>query len=226
VALAVGPVLVIDGQVRGPVPWEGLWHLVFARNTEPLRLIIFANLLFAMIVAVWLAMPARNRLLLASRWILALAAVVAILAYHPTVPSGSANPAAAVRPDALPTFFSAGLYQRYLRPGEIVVVVSDRGNAGMLFQADTNFYMRIAGGFINVTLSDTTALPAPVARLRHPTPAREQRFRAYVHRAGAGAILVERAWAAPWMRIFGRMGLHGTPVGGMIVYRIPGTGAS
>ena len=100
-----------------------------------------------------------------------------------------------------------------------MVVVSDRGNAGMLFQADTNFYMRIAGGFINVTLSDTTALPAPVARLRHPTPAREQRFRAYVHRAGVGAILVERAWAAPWMQIFSRMGLHGTSVGGMIVYR-------
>ena len=91
----------------------------------------------------------------------------------------------------------------------------------MLFQADTNFYMRIAGGFINVSVSNTAALPVPVARLRHPTPAREQRFRAYVHRAGVKAILVERAWAAPWMQIFSRMGLHGTPVGGMIVYRIP-----
>jgi len=226
VALAIGPHPIIGARHLGPVPWAPLWSLPIARSAEPVRLMLFGYLVLAIIVAVWLSIPTRNRLLLASRWILALAAVVAILAYHPTVPSGSANPAAAVRPDALPTFFSAGLYQRYLRPGEIVVVVSDRGNAGMLFQADTNFYMRIAGGFINVTLSDTTALPAPVARLRHPTPAREQRFRAYVHRAGAGAILVERAWAAPWMRIFGRMGLHGTPVGGMIVYRIPGTGAS
>jgi hypothetical protein len=89
----------------------------------------------------------------------------------------------------------------------------------MLFQADTNFYMRIAGGFINAALSDTSALPAPVARLSHPTPAREQQFRAYVHQAGVGAILVERAWAAPWMQIFSRMGLHGTWAGGMIVYR-------
>ena len=32
---------------------------------------------------------------------------------------------------------------------------------------------------------------------------------------------VERAWAAPWMQIFSRMGLHGTSVGGMIVYRTP-----
>ena len=118
-----------------------------------------------------------------------------------------------------PAFICAGLYRHYLRPGEIVLVVSDRGNAGMLFQADTNFYMRIAGGFINVSVSNTTALPEPVARLRHPTPARERRFRAYVRRAGVGAILVERAWAAPWMQIFSRMGPHGTWVGGMIVYR-------
>jgi hypothetical protein len=36
-----------------------------------------------------------------------------------------------------------------------------------------------------------------------------------------GAILVERAWEAPWMRVFSRMGLHGTPVGGVMIYRIP-----
>ena len=77
----------------------------------------------------------------------------------------------------------------------------------MLFQADADFYFRIAGGFINAALSDTTALPPPVARLSDPTPARERQFRAYVRQAGVGAILVEQAWSAPWMDIFGRMGL-------------------
>jgi hypothetical protein len=125
-----------------------------------------------------------------------------------------------VRPtDELPAFITAGLYRDYLRPGEIVVVVSGRGNAGMLFQAETNFYFRIAGGFINRSLSTATGLPAPVEMLRHPTPARERQFRAYVRQAGVGAILVERAWAAPWMDVFSRMGLHATPVRGVIVYR-------
>jgi hypothetical protein len=188
------------------------------------RLILLAYLVLAVILAVWLAAPARNRLLLASRWILGLAAVAAILANLPTVSDGevlpAAAPPAAIQPtNALPTFISSGLYRDYLRPGEIVVVVSGRGNAGMLFQADTNFYMRIAGGFINQSLTNAIGLPTPVASLRHPTPARERRFRAYVHQAGIGAILVERAWAAPWMQIFSRMGLHGTRVGGMIVYR-------
>jgi hypothetical protein len=224
VALAVGPVLVINHQVRGPVPWEQLWYLVFARNTEPLRIIIFAELLLAMIVAVWLAMPVRNRLLLASRWILGLAAIAGIIAYMPSlsreyeIPAG--NPAAAVQPThVLPAFFTSGAYRDYLRPGETVVVVSDRANAGMLFQAYTNFYVRLAGGFINMTFTDVSGLPLPVAALQRPTPARERQFLAYAHQAGVGAIIVERAWAEPWMNVFGRMGLHATPVGGVIVYR-------
>ena len=134
--------------------------------------------------------------------------------------SPASAPVAAIRTtNALPTFISTGLYRHYLRPGEIVVVVSDRGNAGMLFQADTNFYMRIAGGFINQSLSDHRGMPPPIALLKHPTSARERQFGAYVHQAGVGAILVERAWAAPWMDVFSRMRLHSTLVGGVIVYQ-------
>lgn len=52
-----------------------------------------------------------------------------------------------------------------------------------------------------------------------PTPARKRQFLAYARQAGAGAVLVEQSWSAPWMDNFNRMGLHGTRVGGMIVYR-------
>lgn len=224
VALAVGPNLVIDRHVRGPVPWKWLWYLPIASSAEPLRIIIFANLLLAIIVAVWFAMPAGNRLLRAWQWILGVLAIVGIVAHIPnlsrdfTIPSKFTATARATH--ALPAFFTSGVYRDYLRPGEIVVVVSDRGNAGMLFQAYTDFYIRLSGGFINQTLSDDTALPAPVAALRHPTPASERKFLAYSHQAGVGAIIVERNWAAPWMNIFGRMGLDKTNVGGVIIYRM------
>jgi hypothetical protein len=231
VALAVGPHPIIGTKQLGTLPWAPLWSLPVARSAEPGRLILLGYLVLAIILAVWLAAPSSSRLMLAARWILGLSAVAAIFANLLTassviVPPASPTPSAASPTNALPGFISAGLYRHYLRPGEIVVVVSDRGNAGMLFQADTNFYMRIAGGFINQTFSTSTGLPAPVERLRHPTPAREQQFRAYVHQAGVGAILVEQAWAAPWMHVFSRMGLHGTQVGGMIVYRTGSGGAS
>ena len=222
IALATGPDPVINGHQYSALPWSRLWYLPFVRSIEPLRFMIFANLLLAMILAVWLAQPTASKLVRASRWILGLATVAAIIANVPSEPLGTAVPAASAlaRPtNALPAFLSSGQYRHYVRPGEIVVVVSDRGNAGMLFQADTNFYMRIAGGFINRTFSGATGLPGPVIRLRHPTAAREQQFRTYVRRAGVGAILVEKAWEAPWMKIFGKMGLHSTQVGGVIVYR-------
>jgi hypothetical protein len=221
--IGVGPVLQAGTHDFGSLPWAGLWNLPFARAIEPLRVLIFAYLVLAMMLAVWLTTPFTSRALRAFQWLLGLAVVAAVVAYVPTAATGrvlpAASAAAGLRPtNALPPFLSTGLYRRYLRPGEIVVVISDRGNAGMLFQADTNFYMRIAGGFINRTFSGD-GLPTPVANLIDANPTRERQFLAYVHRAGVGAVLVEQAWSSPWMQVFSQMGLHGTPAGGVIVYR-------
>ena len=101
----------------------------------------------------------------------------------------------------LPAFFTDGLYRQYLSPGEIVVIVSHRGNAGMLFQADTGFYFRIAGGFINASLSRVDALPPPVAAVSDLTPV-TARLREYIRNSGVGAIIVEQAWSEEWMCIF------------------------
>ncbi len=223
VAIAVGPVLQIGAHQFGSLPWARLWNLPFARAIEPMRIITFGYLALAMMLAVWLTTPFTSRALTVFQWLLGLAAVAAVIAYVPTAATGRTLPAGAqseaLRPtDALPSFIGSGRYRQYLRPGEIVVVVSDRGNAAMLFQADTNFYMRVAGGFINKTFSGN-GLPAPVSNLMHPTPARERQFLAYVHRAGVGAVLVEQAWSAPWMQVFSQMGLHRTVAGGVIVYR-------
>jgi hypothetical protein len=131
--------------------------------------------------------------------------------YTPALPSLQAT-------DTLPTFITDGLYQRYLTPGETVVVLSRRGNAGMLFQADADFYFRIAGGFINASLNSVDAIPLPVALLSDPSPARVLGFFNYVHAAGVGAIIVERAWSEKWMYFFSTLGLPSTTVGGVTVY--------
>ena len=96
--------------------------------------------------------------------------------------------------NTLPVFLTHGLYRSYLNPGETVLVISDRANAGDLFQADAGFYFRIAGGFINTSLNSFSALPTPVIELKHPSPARERAFLSFVRTAGVGAIIVERAW--------------------------------
>src|SRR3984957_1567539 len=148
VLLAAGPNLIIDGQSPFWLPWGAMWNWPFLRSAEPIRLIVFGYLALAMALALWLAAVGRSRLARAGRWALAVVAVAAIFADLPTFaevvvppPPKHWTPAiASLQPtNALPAFFSDGLYRRYLTQGEIVVVVSHRGNAGMLFQAQTGF---------------------------------------------------------------------------------------
>lgn len=224
IALAAGPGLIITSGPVFALPWGALWTLPLARSAEPSRCIIFANLIAALALAVWLARPVPSRAGRAARLGLALLAVTAILAGLPgfspaVVPSMPSQDRAVTHPvNQLPPFIVDGMYRRYLTPGETVVVVTERGNAGMLFQAAAGFYFRIAGGFINASLTPKDALPNPVALLAWATPSRVRAFRVYVTSAGVGAILVENAWAEPWIRVFARIGMRGMSSGGVTVY--------
>ena len=227
-ALGVGPQWVYGRRVLGSVPWGALWRLPFVASSEPVRFLTFAYLLLSMILAVWLAMPARSRLLLAAHWLLGLAAISGMIVQLPAVSrefvlKAGHTKTLSQRSNALPEFFASAQYRTYLHPGETVVVVSTRGNAGMLFQAYTGFYFRLSGGFTNVHLNSPDALPPQVRELMHPSKAREGQFLSYARQAAVGAVIVENAWASPWMSIFRQMGLQGTNVGGVTIYR---TGAA
>jgi hypothetical protein len=225
IALAAGPNLVVTS-VRHtyPLPWAPLWRLPIARSAEPSRFIVFAVLALALALALWLAAPSASSVRGAARWGLGLLAVAAIIAdtptsYQPThpVPPGYRPPATMHAANQLPPFLTDGLYRRYLHPGEIVAVVTYRGNAGMLFQAVSGFYFRIDGGYINASFTPVNALPHPVAGLARPSRVAVQIFDRYARQSGLGAIIVEQAWAQPWMNL-GKIGMHGVSAGGVTVY--------
>jgi hypothetical protein len=227
VAFAAGPNLIVDGQSLFWLPWGVMWNWMFLRSAEPIRFIVFGYLALAMALALWLAAVDKGWLARAGRWVLALVALAAIFADLPTFaevvvppPPRSWTPAIpSLQPaNALPAFFSQGRYRRYLAPGEIVVIVSHRGNAAMLFQASTGFDFRIDGGFINASLSRVDALPLPVAAVSVLTPASKAGFEEYIHDSGVGAIIVERAWSEEWMYHFADLGLKGVTVGGVTIY--------
>ena len=226
-ALAAGPDLVITPHNVHTLPWAKLWSLPIARSAEPSRFIVFGSLALAIALAVWLAAPTRSRLVKGARWALGLLAVAAIITDAPTsyqavipVPPGIKAPATARPVNQLPAFITQGLYRRYLHPGEIVVVFTARGNAGMLFQAAANFYFRIAGGYINASLTPVDAVPHQLTLVAHPSKGADRVFEAYLRSAGVGAILVEQAWEFPWIHNLNSLGLHGTSVGGVIVYPV------
>jgi hypothetical protein len=210
VVASLGPALYFEGGYVLSFPWAFLWHLPIVRNAYPSRLMLFAFLTLAVMTAVWLAGTASKywRVPLALLVVYALYqdAPIVNVAHHTTVPAFIAN----------------GTYRHELSPGETVVVVSNIGNAGMLWQADTDFYMRLAGGYINQSITRRTDLPPAVQHLAHASPGYVRSFESYVRKDQIGAILLDRMHHPKWAGIFWRMGLTGHTSGNVIVYPLNG----
>ena len=231
VALALGPSPIIGTKQTVTLPWAPLWSLPFARNAEPLRFILLGYLVLAIIVAVWLATPVRSRLLLVSRWILGAGDGRG----HPRGPpdgserdvppasarSAAVRPTTPCRPSSAPA--CTGTTCAQARSWSSCRTAGTPGCCSRRTRIST---CGSPGASLTSRGQQSEACREPVARSgTQPRPGSGSSV-AYVHRAGVGAILVERAWAAPWMHVFSRMGLHGTAAGGMIVYRTSGTGTS
>jgi hypothetical protein len=211
IVASLGPALDVSGRQVISFPWSSLWNLPIVQNAYPSRLMLFAYLILAVVTALFLARPGK---LLWLRWPLGLLVIAAII--QDTPPIGT-TPQSTV-----PAFITAGTYRSHLKQGEIVVVVSTIGNAGMLWQADTNFYTRLAGGYINQAISHRSDLPKPVQDLAAATPARIAKFEAYVRKAKIGAILIDANHELQWVGIFRKIGLHGHIYGDVLVYPVNG----
>ncbi len=208
---SLGPALDVAGHQVVRFPWSPLWTLPILRNAYPARLMLFAYLILTVATALFLA---RHGKLLWLRWLLGLLVLASVIQDTP--------PIAANAHSTVPAFITKGTYRRQLKPGEIVVVVSTIGNAGMLWQADTNFYTRLAGGYINQAITNRSDLPKQVQTLAKATPQTISEFQAYVRQDKIGAILIDGGHEPQWVGVFKKMGLRGSLVGNVVVYPVNG----
>ncbi|HUA40492.1 MAG TPA: hypothetical protein VMA32_02925 [Streptosporangiaceae bacterium] len=212
IVASFGPVLHLEGRRTWELPWAALFHIPLVRNSLPLRLMVFAYLVLAVATALWLAGPAKR--VPWARW--ALGVLVVVFLALDTVPINvSPHP-------TVPAFITSGQYRQQLSPGEVVVVVSGVGNAGMLWQAESDFYMRVDGGYFTEGVSHRTDLPLQVQQLASISPARVWQFERYVSDNHVGAILVDASHRLEWTNIFRKLGLVGHLSGGVIVYQTDG----
>jgi hypothetical protein len=207
---SLGPVLYFEGGYVVTFPWAFLWRLPIVRNAYPSRLMVFAFLTLAVMTAIWLAGTASKY------WRVPLALLVVYALYQdaPIVNVASRS--------TVPAFIATGTYQHELSRGETVVVVSNIGNAGMLWQADTDFYLRLAGGYINQSITRRSDLPPQVQHLAHASPAYVQSFESFARKDQIGAVLVDSKHHPKWVGIFRRMGLAGHNSGNVVVYPVNG----
>jgi len=214
VLIAVGPDLAAGALHAIPVPWALAWKLPLARSAFPVRFMVFGYAALAVIVAVFLSAPTRHPAL---RWALGGLAVAAVVANIPFV--APSRPGVRAQ---LPGFITTGQYRRYLARGETVLVISARGNAGLLDQAVTDFYFKIAGGFVNQAMTPRSDLPAAIRSLRTPNRTVESAALDYLQDSGIGAVLFENSGPEPaLLTAFQGMGLHRRVVGGVTLFQVP-----
>lgn len=209
-ALSAGGSLAVFG--ARVLPWRLVSAVPVLDRAQPGRLTGYAFLLSGVAVALWLARPDRGWRRPA-RWVLAGLAVLAI------VPNLTGNVWARRVP--VPPLLSAGAYHRYLSPGETVWAVDSFHSRQMVWQAETGFSFRLAGGFFGVT---PPGLRPPAAQARLGTGsvsgASVASMRAFLGSHRAGAVLMAEEPAAAVRAMARATGVAGIRRGGMVIFRL------
>ena len=118
--------------------WTLIERLPAIGAAIPIRLVMYAVLFAALVVALWLARPGPRR------WRFVLAGL-AVISFLPT-PSGAFWTSRVHEP----RFFATPIYREYIRPGDRALVLPyvERDSWSMLWQAETGFRFSMIGGHI------------------------------------------------------------------------------
>ena len=136
--LAIGPFLEIAGRVIMPFPGAALLALPLIDKAQPGRFMLYADLSLSLVVAIWLTEKKEKR---GVQWALGVAVILFML------PNLSAS--FWTTPAEVPAFFRTGIYRQYLTPGQTVLVLPfGLYGEGMLWQAATDMYFRMVGGYV------------------------------------------------------------------------------
>ncbi|MGH7813054.1 MAG: hypothetical protein ACREQI_03525 [Candidatus Binataceae bacterium] len=211
---ALGPRLHIAYSGRALIPLPGLMlsALPLIDKALPGRFVMYSALCLAAIGASWFA---SNRLGLAAN--LAIAAIVVLFA----MPSFSFP---WVQADRSPAVFTSGAFRDYLKPHETVLVLPFgwRGDS-MLWQAETNMYFKMTGGWTGLFPKQYKEWPIFHAFVfsAYLPDASEQlgAFLAHFH-VDAAVVADSEPDARAWGTLLAKFSGGGKRVSGAAIYRM------
>src|SRR3984893_4112490 len=143
IVMGMGPRLHVAGIETVVLPWRLMKHLPLLNQALPIRISLYTSLILAIEAAMWFSTV---RLVPLARLIVA-ALVLASLLPNPSTHFWGRE----LKSMVAPPFFSHGLYRRYLAKDETVMVPPynwGAGSDGMLWQAETGMYFRLATGYL------------------------------------------------------------------------------
>ena len=221
--LSLGPELTIGGHGLIPlptllghdtltIPGLGKKFLPLFDNILPVRFALYAGLVVAVTVALWMRSYAGPRLV---RMLLPALGVLLL------VP----NPGAGVWATkvAVPAFFTDAAYRSCLAPGDIVLPEPvGIGGQAMLWQVEAGFRFRMAGGRIQTSPPSAFLHPSGIAQISVgylPVKGESQLFETYIRTKDVTSVIVDPRQRSIWAPFLNRIATPKT-VGGVLLYRV------
>ena len=142
------------------MPWWLGEHLPLLREALPVRFSLYISLVTSIIVALWLASLNDSQSTIG--YMLAMLAMLTLL---PNIRGKRAYWFTDLRDLDIPAFFSDGEYRQTLKQEDNVVVLP-HGHLGysMLWQAQSDMYFRMAGGYVTA-YTPTTFARSPMVQM-------------------------------------------------------------
>jgi hypothetical protein len=219
VALICSAGIVVVGSTELPSPWALATHLPFLRLVRPQRLTMFAWLIAAVGVGVWLAEGKRSW----RRWG---AAGLVLASMLPAIWWGGWT-------SVIPTSPLVVAANRYLSYGQNVAVVAGPPPGSLqledlayptVWQVESNFSFRLANAYVG---SFGPTLPIAVRRfvLKQPLlPGQAAEVVAWLRRTGVGAVMVMRPTPEAVAGIGSLLGTEPVRVGGVVLFTVGESG--
>jgi hypothetical protein len=199
------------------LPWAAFAYLPAFDHLLTVRFAMFMSLIVAVLVAQALAMPAAGRAW--ARWVVAGVGVVALL---PTFSGSYWNGKTTATP-----FFEDGTYKRYIQRDEIVLAFPMLSGDSMVWQANSDWYFRMASGYISAEVPPDFWHDPVVGNMLSPDGsgpiARENlpvAFRDFLDRHQVGAVVFEPSPGAWWEGVLDEMHLRKDRIDGVVLYRV------
>jgi hypothetical protein len=209
-----GPVLRVNGRPLFPMPWALVANLPVISNAIAARFSMYAALVISLIAALWFSNPSART----STKIVAAVLVVAFLAPNPSALFWT-------RPLTLPAFFADHAYLHTLQPREIVLTLpyGEKSDC-MYWQARSEMYFRMAGGWTGLTPFEFERMPAVnyfYGAIDLPEPA--DQLKAYLARFDVQTVVADPSEAnfLIWQQTLASLDIAPLKEGGVWIYKIP-----
>jgi hypothetical protein len=134
---ALGPVLHVMGRESVTMPWSLATHLPLIKNAIPSRFSGYSALAIGVVAAVWLARSSPKTA--PFKWGLVILGAIMLFPNQDRI---------AHVPQTVPAFFTSGDYRNVLHQDEVIVGIPKERAGDMLWQDETDFWFRMATGYI------------------------------------------------------------------------------